>query len=273
MILGDRNGYSKTDPDACMMMMKNGHLRPGYNVLIGTQNQFIVNFDVTQNANDAVCFPSLMSGVDCFNGGMPVNVVGDAGFGTEENYKYCEIHDMEAYLKYSAYHNQKTKKFRENRFKKENMPYDANLDCYTCPMGKVIEFKREDIRTTATGYEKTVRTYAAKECGGCPVKSECTKGENRVIARSDEYDRQTSKARSLLDSGEGKKKRKQRSVDVETPFGNIKWNHNLTRFLLRSLPKVKIETGLLAIAHNIRKIGNALASAISEVAALSWDLG
>ena len=46
-ILGDRNSYSKTDPDATFMRMKedhmrNGQLKPGYNVQMGTENQFII---------------------------------------------------------------------------------------------------------------------------------------------------------------------------------------------------------------------------------------
>lgn len=51
-ILGARNSYSKTDPDATFMRMKedhmlNGQLKPGYNVQISTSNQFIVNYTIT----------------------------------------------------------------------------------------------------------------------------------------------------------------------------------------------------------------------------------
>src|SRR5665647_3399589 len=48
-ILGERNSYSKTDTGATFMRMKedhmkNGQLKPGYNVQISTSNQFIVNY-------------------------------------------------------------------------------------------------------------------------------------------------------------------------------------------------------------------------------------
>ena len=48
-ILGKRNSYSKTDPDATFMHMKedpmgNGQLKPGYNLQIGTENQFMLDF-------------------------------------------------------------------------------------------------------------------------------------------------------------------------------------------------------------------------------------
>jgi hypothetical protein len=62
------------------------------------------------------------------------------------------------------------------------------------------------------------------------------------------------KARSNLESEEGRKKRARRSVEVESVFGNIKWNYGMRRFLLRGLEKVKTEWGLHSIAHDIRKM-------------------
>ena len=54
-VLADRNSYSKIDTDATFMRMKedhmkNGQLKPGYNVQIGTENQFVVGFSVHQDA-------------------------------------------------------------------------------------------------------------------------------------------------------------------------------------------------------------------------------
>ena len=44
--IGERNSYSKTDPDATFIRMKedtmrNGQAKPGYNLQIGTENQFL----------------------------------------------------------------------------------------------------------------------------------------------------------------------------------------------------------------------------------------
>ncbi|MFD2383484.1 IS1182 family transposase, partial [Paenibacillus xanthanilyticus] len=59
-ILGSRNSFSKTDPDATFMRMKedhmrNGQLKPGYNVQIGTENQFILGYSVHQRPTDTRC--------------------------------------------------------------------------------------------------------------------------------------------------------------------------------------------------------------------------
>ena len=47
--IGERNSMSKTDPDATFMHMKedamnNGQTKPGYNLQITTENQFITDF-------------------------------------------------------------------------------------------------------------------------------------------------------------------------------------------------------------------------------------
>jgi hypothetical protein len=42
---------------------------------------------------------------------------------------------------------------------------------------------------------------------------------------------------------------------VEATFGNIKQNKGFRRFMLRGKEKVEIETGLIALAHNLSKIG------------------
>ena len=57
-IAGDRNSYSKTDNDATFMRMKedhfeNGQAKPGYNIQIGTENQFILGFSIHQGAGDS----------------------------------------------------------------------------------------------------------------------------------------------------------------------------------------------------------------------------
>ena len=56
-LLAERRSYSKTDTDATFMRMKedhmkNGQLKPGYNVQVGTENQFVTGFSIHQNPGD-----------------------------------------------------------------------------------------------------------------------------------------------------------------------------------------------------------------------------
>ncbi len=51
----ERNSFSKTDTDATFMRMKedhmkNGQLKPGYNLQVGTEDQFITGFSIHQKS-------------------------------------------------------------------------------------------------------------------------------------------------------------------------------------------------------------------------------
>lgn len=75
-LLAGRNSYAKTDHDATFMRMKedamqNGQLKPGYNVQIGTENQFVVGFTVHQKAHDMSCLIPHLNQVREYLGRLP----------------------------------------------------------------------------------------------------------------------------------------------------------------------------------------------------------
>jgi hypothetical protein len=91
---GDRNSYSKTDKDATFMRMKedhmkNGQLKPGYNVQIATENQFILYYTIHQRPTDTRCFIPHLEKLASSSFPMPKTVIADAGYGREENYLYA----------------------------------------------------------------------------------------------------------------------------------------------------------------------------------------
>ena len=58
-----RNSYSKTDADATFMHRKDDHMRnaqlkPGYNVQIGVDSEYIVSTDIFSDRNDVWCCPA-----------------------------------------------------------------------------------------------------------------------------------------------------------------------------------------------------------------------
>jgi hypothetical protein len=91
---GDRNSYSKTDKEATFMRMKEDHmkndqLKPGYNVQIGTENQFILFYTIHQHSTDTRCFIPHFEKLASSSLPMPKNVIADAGYGSEENDVYA----------------------------------------------------------------------------------------------------------------------------------------------------------------------------------------
>ncbi|MGG0174490.1 transposase, partial [Paenibacillus dokdonensis] len=181
-ILGSRNSYSKTDPDATFMRMKedhmrNGQLKPGYNVQIGTENQFILGYSLHQRPTDTRCLKPHLEKVKAALGKMPKTVIADAGYGGEENYAYLENEQLEALVKYSTYHKENTKKWQQDISKLNNWQYDEKEDTWTCVAGRKLCFRYESKEETESGYEIRKRHYRSKSCESCPLKDACTKAK------------------------------------------------------------------------------------------------
>jgi hypothetical protein len=124
-ICGKRNNYSKTDHDATFMRMKEGHmgneqLKSAYNVQIGTENRFVVGYDVFPNPADTRTLKPHLRWQAERLGVKPKAVITDAGYGSEENYLYLERQKITAVVKHGTYQKEKSKKWREGAFKSDN---------------------------------------------------------------------------------------------------------------------------------------------------------
>lgn len=260
-ILGtDRNSYSKTDPCATFMRMKedhmgNGQLKPAYNLQISTNNQYIVNYSLHQQTTDTSTLISHLREYVKQYKRVPTNITADAGYGSEQNYQWLESKRITAYVKHTSFdRNQRQSTKTAERFKTENLPYNAEKDYYICPAGQRMRKKSTFSRKTKNGYEQTITTYQARTCEGCTLRPQCHKQEsNRIIEVNHNLNRLKSLADNRLQRKKGIQKRKQRCHDVEPVFANIKHNHGFKRFMLKGLDKTIIEIGLLAMAHNLRK--------------------
>ena len=260
-ILDKRKSYSKTDPDATFMRMKedhmqNGQLKPAYNFQLSTYDQFVLNYSLHQTTTDTVVFKDHLEEFNTLYGQMPEIATADAGYGSEENYEYLQENEIEAYVKYNYFHKEQTKKFQQkNPFRAENLYYNPDENCCYCPMGQKMSYIGKKKRTTANGYEQTYSRYQAQNCLGCPLRGACHKSKgNRIIEVNHKLIAYKQKAREKLLSDQGIAHRKKRPADVEATFGLMKQNMKFKRFNLRGLKKAEIEIGLLSIAHNLKKI-------------------
>ena len=260
-IMGEnRNSYSKTDKDATFMHMKedhmrNGQLKPGYNIQVGSCNGFIVNWSTHQNRNDNGTLIPHYERYKRFFGKLPKSTGADSGYGNQENYEYLKNNHIKNYVKYPLFHKEETKKFKANRYNWQNMLYDEINDRFICPEGNKFEYIRTKIEKTETGFGQEYRIYECSNCVQCPYKSECTKAKgNRQISFNKKLWELKKIAKKNLISEKGKEMRGKRAEYSEGIFGQIKWNMGFKRFLLRGLEKVDLEWGLLCFALNIKRM-------------------
>lgn len=259
-ILGGRNSFSRTDTDATAMRMKDDRLLPAYNIQHSTNNQFIVNYTVEQNASDSVTLGAHMDKMEQRAKDLPVpkqqNLCGDAGYGSEENYADMERRGIGAYIKYPMFYQEQIGELAKRKFRRENFPFDATNDEFTCPNNRKLKYIGQKTDKSTTGYKKEWRLYECENCADCVFAAECKKSEekNRRVQFSPTFETYKTKAKALLQSDKGLEMRSARSIEVESSFGDIKYNMQHRRFILRERKKVYIEFGLLAIGHNLRKV-------------------
>jgi len=260
-ILQGRRSYSKTDNDATFMRMKedhmlNGQLKPGYNFQISTNNQYIVNYSLHPTTADTTTLQEHTEIYKQQYQGTPEVITADAGYGSEQNYQYLSDNNIENYVKYNYFDkDQSSKPDKKNPFRPGSLYYNSEQDHYICPMGQQMQSIGTTHQTkTKTGFIQTINRYQAANCNGCPLRGACHKSkDNRIIEVNHALNKYKQQVRENLNSEQGIYHRKKRPCDVEPVFANIKNNHHFKRFMLRSKPKVEIEAGLLALAHNLRK--------------------
>ena len=258
--LGERNSYSKTDPDATFMRMKedamnNGQTKPGYNIQISTDNQYITNYGIYQRPSDTGTMMDYLESFRLRYGMQSKEIVADSGYGSEQNYEYMFSNGMVPYVKYNMFHAEMKRARKNNPFLVENMFYNAEKDFYVCPMGQHMDFVYYKKEKSDLGYVSTKSVYMAKDCSRCPLRGMCYKGraERRTFEVNHRNNAYRTRARELLTSEKGMMHRSKRPIEPEAVFGNIKFNHGFKRFRLKSTEKVTVEWGLVAIAHNLRK--------------------
>ncbi len=270
---GNRNSYSRTDEEATFMRMKDDRLLAGYNVIIGTENQYITNYTITQNAADTVGFIENIKKFKNKYDKYPEKVFGDAGFGGEENYEFVEKEKIGGILKNNMTDYEKKKKYKNDKYKKENFKYEKVKNEYICPEGRILKYRGIEESKTGTGYVSKRRKYECESCEGCPVMTDCKKGQsNKTISINDNLERHKEIVREKMKDEELRSMLKCRSFDVETVFGDMKENGKFRRFRLRGKEKVSIEIGLWSMGHNIKKLFRSLLNDAKKAAKFGLNL-
>lgn len=261
--IGDsRNNMSKTDPDATFMRLKEDHMRNGqlkaaYNIQLCVESEYITGLHISSDRNDLGSLIPLMKKVESDYGKRHENVTADAGYESEENYAYLAKCEQKAYIKPQNYEQSKTKKYKSQLGRKENMKYDANADEYTCAAVRKLKAVRQESRKTGSGYEQTVTVYRCESCEDCHVRNLCTKakeGKAKEIEFSRLFEKYRAESLRNIISEKGIQLRVNRSIQIEGIFGIIKQDYGFRRFNRRGKKEISTELTLICLAYNLNKL-------------------
>jgi hypothetical protein len=202
-----RNSYSKTDPDATFMRlkedhMKNGQLKPAYNLQISTNNQYIVNYSLHQKTTDTTTLIGHLEQHKALYNEAPQSLTTDAGYGSEENFQYLGLEQVEAFVKPPLFDRNQNRTVRNKQpFATDKLHYNAEHDYYVCPMGQHMHSISSYKKTTANGFVQQLKKYQAKNCSNCPLAGVCHQQKgNRIIEVNHQLNRYKAEATERLQS-------------------------------------------------------------------------
>ena len=267
-ICGDRNSYSKTDPDATFMRLKedamlNGQLKPAYNLQQGVDAQYITWLDLSAHPTDVLTLVPFLKDMENHLPFKYREIVADAGYESEEAYIFLEQNGQESYLKPQNYEISKTRKYRKDISRRENMDYDPERDEYICTNGRRLKALYERHKKNRNGYVSTITIYECESCKECPYKEKCIHGNNCKTPKEERKKRlnvskvMKEKRQETLEritTEYGTQLRMNRSIQAEGSFAVIKEDMNFRRYLYRGRKNAMAQSILLAIAYNINKL-------------------
>ena len=262
-VMGDnRNSYSKTDPDATFMHMKedhmrNGQLKPGYNVQLAANSEYITGVAAFSNRTDSGTLRPFLRRLEQRHGKRYRDVVTDAGYESLDNYLYLEENSQTSFIKPVNYETQKTKKFRMQIGRRENMRYDEQADCYICTAGRKLMFRHESTERNRQGHFLTTAYYRCESCAGCSCRKVCCKakdGKPKELKVKTDFLRLSDRSRQNIETERGITLRINRSIQAEGAFGVLKSDRKFKRFLTRGRTNISTELYLLCLGYDLNKL-------------------
>ena len=263
----DRNSYSKTDVEATFMRMKedhmkNGQLKPAYNVQIAVENYFIIHGYVSNDRTDySTLIPILEKHKRIFEY-YPDETTADSGYCSEKNLIFLKENGIKSYIKLQEHEQMKKRAYKKAIGKHYNMTKikEENGHYYQCHDGRVLHHMRTE-KHEKKDYTQTYEVYGCADCSGCSHKAECLyqynperdKDKNKVMKINENWEELKAESHANIQSGEGIRNRQIRSIQTEGHFGDIKENEHFRRFNYRSGEKVYKEFMLYAFGRNINK--------------------
>jgi len=234
---------SLTDPDARSMNTREGGI-VGYNVQIAVEpmHHLIVAHEVITDGIDRDQLAPMAEQARQAIGVTELTVVADRGYFKSEQILECTNAGITPLVPKTLTSNSRA----EGRFDKQDFVYLADVDEYHCPAGQ-----RAIRRFTTVENGLTLHKYWSSACPRCPIRSRCTTGENRRIARW-EHEALLEAMQDRLDHHP--QIMRLRRETVEHPFGTLKLWMGAAHFLTRTLQRVRTEMSLHVLAYNLKRV-------------------
>lgn len=243
----EREYTNQTDPD-CRLIKSIQGKHASYNVqsVVDDQHGLIVHVEATADVNDRNQFARQ---IDQANGLMETSckvACADAGYADTDELEKIDQKGITVIVpsQRQALHDE------EGPFSKPHFTFNKELNCYFCPEGHPLPYRRIEKKKNTLQY----RIKNKKLCHACQHYGQCTQAKDgRTIARLHNEEVKL-KLEAQYEKASSQAIYKRRKSRVEHPFGHIKRNLKTDSFLLRRKDGVQAETSLLATCFNMARM-------------------
>jgi transposase len=249
---------SLSDPEARRMQHRDGGVRPSYNAQVTTdaKQTVIVSVDVTQDGNDSQQLQPAMERVQEESGQAPQQVLADSDYTSRENVVAMAAGEIELIGPVKDQERKAQKQAYYQRcgispeFYADAFVWDAAANQFRCPEGKTLAYRSKQEEPGVTTYR--YRAQAA-DCADCPHQAQCCpKSAARNVSRIEESPT-LLEFRAKMETEAAQQAYRKRAPVAEFPNACLKERYGLRQFLLRGLPKVKLETLWAALTFNVQQ--------------------
>jgi transposase len=243
---------SITDPDSRSVVLHRKIINVGYNIQASSdsKHKLLVEYD-TGDVNDTHALAPMALRTKELLKVDSLNVLADKGYHTGDQIKQCSENNITTFVSPKEPSSGDSGLYPITMF-----IYNKESDTYTCPAGSVLQANNtwyqhsEKNHKEGTGFR--FRRYMTKDCKGCMLRLQCTKGKRngRAIDRTEHADFTEANAKRVNDNPDYYRKRQQ---IAEHMYGTLKRQRGYTHTNLRGKEKVLGETGLFFIGYNLTR--------------------
>ncbi len=225
-------------------------------LFIAANSEYITGIEAFSNRTDVGTFIPFMRKLELAHQRRYEEVITDAGYESLDNYLYLEANGQMSFIKPTNYEAQKTKKFRDQIGRIENMKYDQDEDCFICAEGRKLHCRKEST-LMQDGIPVTRAWYRCESCENCPQRERCCRKQDINAPKEVIWKKTFREKREVslqnITCDRGIMLRMNRSILVEGAFGLLKNDFSFRRFMTTGKRNIRIELFFLALGFNLKK--------------------
>ena len=161
------------------------------------------------------------------------NVVADAGYESLSNYEYLKINSYVSYIKPIYYEKSKTRKYKKDLNRVENLEYNEEENRL---------FRKDGLELKFLYYGKDKKTIYFRH-----------PETEKKVRYNYKFRKLSKESKDNIESEFGKQLRMNRSIQVEGAFAVLKEDMKLRKLKVRGKESAKREIGVFCIAYNFNR--------------------